>query len=426
MISPVPALPRSAALAVFLVLAACATAPARDGGATVAPNRQIVILVGLDGLRPASLKEWPEAAPTLNALAERGVRADGLVPVMPSKTFPDFYSIATGLHPDRHGITSNSPYSRTLGRVMRRSDHGESVWWGGEPIWVTAEKQGVRAAAMFWLGSEAEIGGVRPTYWNLYQHDKPFGERTEQVLDWLALPEHERPRFITLYFHAVDSAGHAYGPGSIEERAAIVEVDGELAALVAGVERLGLLDRVNIIVVSDHGMSAVEEGRVIYLDDYVPLDGVFIPEFHGPDGAGFGAAIHLYTDSPDVIYAGLSGAHPALRAYRRAHLPARWRIDHPDRTGDIVVIADPGWVLFARSLTRKYEGRLGGMHGYDRHHPEMLGTFLAAGPRFAAGVKVEAFENVEIYGLIAEILDLAPAETDGDLARVRHLLAPAR
>lgn len=426
MMSSVPAPLRPAALALLLALAACATVPVRNGGADVKPNDQIVILVGLDGLRPASLKEWPEAAPTLHALADRGVRADGLVPVMPSKTFPDFYSIATGLHPDRHGITSNSPYSRTLGRVMARSDHGESVWWGGEPIWVTAEKQGVRSAAMFWLGSEAKIGGVRPSHWNPYEHGKPFRERTEQVLGWLSLPEGERPRFITLYFHAVDSAGHAFGPGSPEERAAIAEVDGEIAELVAGIERLGLSDRTNIIVVSDHGMSAVGEGQIIYLDDYHSLDGVFIPELHGPDGAGYGVMVHLYMDESADVFAALDGAHPALSAYRREGMPARWRMNHPDRTGDVIALAEPGWLLFARSLTPKYERLPAGMHGYDRHHPEMLGTFLAAGPRFAVGKDVEAFENVEIYGLIAEILGLDPAETDGDLARVRHLLAPAR
>lgn len=413
--------------ALALLLAACATAPERaETRAGARSAEQIVVLVGLDGLRPASLVEWPDAAPAINALGARGVRAEGLIPVMPSKTFPDFYSIATGLHPDRHGITSNTPYSRSMDRIMARDAHGEGAWWGGEPIWVTAEKQGVRAAAMFWLGSEAEIGGVRPTHWSPYEHEKPYGERIDQVLGWLAMPEAARPRFITVYFDAVDTAGHMYGPGSPEERAAIERVDAEIARLVEGVAELGIEDRTNVIVVSDHGMAAVGEEQVVYLDDYHSLGGVFIPVFQVEDTAGYGVMVHLYTDEPRAVRDALDGAHPALSVYLREDLPARWRLDHPDRTGDLVVLAEPGWVLFARSLTPKYEGLPAGMHGYDRHLMEMRGSFAAAGPAFASGLTVDAFENVEIYNIIAEIIGVEPAANDGDIERVRALLAPSR
>jgi predicted AlkP superfamily pyrophosphatase or phosphodiesterase len=407
---------RLVVIACTLLLAACVSGPPRAAG------EQIVILIGVDGLRPASLAEWPDAAPTLNALAARGVRAEGLIPVMPSKTFPNFYAIATGLHPDRHGITSNSPYSRARGEVMARADHGRSEWWGGEPIWVTAERQGATAAAMFWLGSEAEIAGVRPTFWSPYDHGKPFAERTQQVLAWLALPETQRPRFITVYFHAVDSAGHSFGPRSPEEREAMSVVDAEIAALIAGVRRLGFEDRVNFIVVSDHGMSEVGESQIVYLDDYADMEGVFIPEFHGPDGAGYGVLVHLYTERAREVRDALAGAHANLRVYLRDEIPARWRLNHPDRTGDLIAVADPGWLVFLRGVEPKYSSPSRGMHGYDRHHPESLGTFIAAGPRFAEGAVVPTFENVEIYGLIADILGLDAAETDGDLRRVRRLL----
>ncbi|WP_411816538.1 alkaline phosphatase family protein [Hyphococcus sp. DH-69] len=416
-------------------LAACATPPIVAGTTKAAAsttqneNDQYVILIGLDGLRNDAIDRFPEAAPNLRALAASGVRAKGMYPSMPSVTFVNFYALATGLHSENTGIVSNSTYSRHLDRVMARSEHSLSEWWGGEPIWVTAEIQGVKAGTMFWLGSEAEIGGVRPSYWLPYEHMKPYDARTEEVLSWLAKPIEERPRFVTIYFHAVDSAAHVYGVGSKEERQAIAEVDAQVGALMAGVEELGLGDRANFIVVSDHGMANVPDTNIINLDQFVSFDGLFIPEFHGPDGAGRSPLIHIFDDGGDIdaAYAALSKASltNSFTVYRRENLPKRWHVNNPERTGDIVVVADVGWLLFGEVLTAKYPAApLGGVHGYDRHAPSMLATFIGEGPRFADGAVVEPFDNVEVYGIIAEILGLTPVETDGDLTNVEHLLTP--
>ena len=427
-----PGMIRSLLLAPLLFLAACAAAPSPPVDATTQPvaaedrtgRDDIVILVGIDGLRDDAIDRFADAAPNLRALAEAGLRA-AMIPAMPSVTFVNFYSIATGLHPDRHGVVSNAAHSRALARTMRRADHPQAEWWGGEPIWSTAEKQGVRAAAMFWLGSEAEIAGARPSFWSAYDHQKPFPERTAQVLAWLALPESERPRFITLYFHAVDSAAHAFGVGSPEEKAAIAAVDAEIGALLAGIAAAGLEDRAHVVVVSDHGMTNVPAGNIVHVDDFLSLDGVYIPEFEGPDGAGVAPLAHVFAETTDTdeIHAALAGRHPAMTAYRREDLPARWRMNHPDRTGDVVLVAEPGWLLWGRTLVSRYAGGPPkGMHGYDRHHPEMRAAFIARGPRLCGGCRAEPFDNVAVYGLVAEILGLEPAPNDGDPAAIRALL----
>ncbi len=404
-------------------LAACTSLPSFGPTAEDESEAPIVILVGLDGLRWDAIDL--HRAPSLRALADGGVRAEGLIPAMPSLTFVNFYSIATGLYADRHGITSNEPYSRASGRIMERDAHDESVWWGGEPIWVTAEKQGVTTAAMFWLGSEAEIKGTRPTFWSPYDHFKPNEERVSQVLEWLAMPEETRPRFITLYFSDVDSAEHRYGSHAAEAADAIAEVDGRVGDLVAGIRQLGLEDRVNIIIVSDHGMAEFDSERLIYIDDYISLDDVLIPSFdstRGPKGNPF---LHIFVKDKsriDEIFARLVNAHPQMTAYRRENLPERWHLTNADRTGDIYVQADTGGLIFARGLTSVYPSLPVGMHGYDRHDHDMYGTFIADGPAFRDGIGIEPFDNVNVYPIIAEILGLRPAAVDGDIENVREIL----
>lgn len=421
-----------------LVAAGCATTAERQGAPSTSilesagrkqSEDQIVVLIGLDGLRANAIDDFPGAAPNLRKLAAKGVRAAGMVPAMPSVTFVNFYTIATGLYPEHHGIVSNASYSRAESEVMARTDHGNSKWWGGEPIWSTAEKQGVKTATMFWLGSEAEVAGARPSIWLPYEHAKPFDERTAEALGWLALPEAERPRLVTVYFHAVDTAVHINGVRSGQERDAIALVDAQVGAMVAGVEQLGLQDKVNFIVVSDHGMIGAPGENLIDLEQYISFDDVLIPEFEGPDGPAYAPLIHLFVDADKraEIYGKLARAsHDApFKVYRREHLPERWRMTHPDRTGDIIVAAEPGWMLFGESLEARYlAAENGATHGYDRHLPGMLATFIADGPRFEDGVVAEPFDNVEVYGMIADILGVAPAPTDGSLERVQYFMTP--
>jgi len=414
-------------LVLFLVfaLSSCKLVDSDKPNNSPASKEPIVIMIGIDGLAWDAIDRHP--APTLQAMARDGVRAKSLIPTMPTKTFVNFYSLATGLYADGTGITDNTPYSKKYEEIMARDMHGQTRWWGGEPIWVTAEKQGVRTAAMFWLGSEAKIKGKRPTHWTAYDHYKPHKERVDQVLDWLAMPTQDQPRFLTLYYSDVDSASHRYGPKTPEEGNAILKIDKSIAELRIGIEDLGLTDRVNLIVVSDHGMIKIDPEFMIYLDDYIDLEEVFIPAFHSSAGPHSDPFVHIYVKDAgniDQVYNNLKNAHKGLQVYKRAEIPANWHLNHPDRTGDIFVVADGGGMIFARKLKSKYKYAAKGMHGYDRFHKDMGASFIATGPNFKKGVSAAPFDNVEVYGIIAKILKLDPAQTDGDIKNVEYFLNP--
>ncbi|NBC18328.1 MAG: alkaline phosphatase family protein, partial [Bacteroidetes bacterium] len=348
-----------------------------------------------------------------------GTRTEGLISAFPTKTFPNHYTIVTGLYPEHHGIIANNMYdpvfdaSFSLGNREAVSD---GRWWGGEPIWVTAQQQGLRSATLFWPGSEAVIQGHRPTYWLPYDGDMPGAARVAQVLDWLDRPADERPSFLTLYFSRVDSKGHWYGPDSDSTAQAIAEVDRYLGMLVDGLEARDLLGRMHLLVVSDHGMIATSSERVILLDDYIDLDDVQVVDWN---------PVVMLRPEPgreDSVYAALRQA-PHLTVHRKSEMPDRLHFDAHRRIPPIIGIADEGWVITTRARYEERPERYdGGTHGYDPQLRSMHGLFLGHGPAFDAGAVVEPFENVHLYNLMADLLDLRPAPNDGDATVARRLL----
>ncbi len=239
------------------MLAAVLLAAALAAGSAAQTIRPIVILVSIDGWRHDYLERF--APPTLTRLAAAGVRAEALIPIFPSKTFPNHYTLVTGLYPERHGIVSNSMIDPNLpGRFTLRDRvvQQDTRWWGGEPLWITSQQQGQLAATMFWPGSDVEIDGHRPRYYRTFENELPNEERVDQLLAWLDQPEATRPTFLTLYFSTMDNAGHDGGPDSPEVGEAAAIVDRAIARLVNGVRAQGLESRVNYVLVSDHGMAA--------------------------------------------------------------------------------------------------------------------------------------------------------------------------
>lgn len=394
-------------------LAAAALVLAGCQGARPAPasDPPIVVLVAFDGWRWDYLDRVE--APTLRRLAQRGVRSEGLIPVFPALTFPNHYTLVTGLRPARHGIVSNTMLDPAIpGRfsLSNTAVTGNPAWWGGEPIWHTATRQGVKSGTMFWPGSDVAIGGQYPTYWRQFEHTLPPGERTDQVLEWLRLPEAERPRLITLYYSDVDTAGHDEGPDSQAVREATARVDHELGRLIEGVEALGLEPRVHWIVVSDHGMAPLSADRLIVLDDYVDLATVQTVDM-GP-----WLTVNPVAVSVDTVYAALHDKHPHLRVYRSAELPAQYGLAGHPRLPVIVALADEGWYVVTRErLARREASRSwGGAHGFDPAFPSMRGLFVAAGPRFREGLTIPPVENLHVYELMCTLLGLTPAPNDGD------------
>jgi predicted AlkP superfamily pyrophosphatase or phosphodiesterase len=399
---------RSLKLGIVLAVLAVLAGAAQNG------RPPILVLVSFDGWR------WDYTAranaPNLRTLASHGVRATGLIPSFPSKTFPNHYTIVTGLYPEHHGIVSNNiadpGYPERFS--MRSETAVDARWWGGEPLWVTAMRQGQRAASMFWPGSDAPIAGVRPTEWRPFDDALPNADRVKQVLDWMALPPDQQPSFVTLYFSEVDHAGHDYGPDSPQVLDAARHVDEALGQLVSGVRRLGLVDRTSFVIVSDHGMSQHRDSDTIFLDDYFDLSTVDVVEWTPilelAPRPGSSASV-------DEVYHALKGKHHSLAVYKREELPARLHYRDNPRIPPIIGLADDGWMITSHQRladARKAGRKMGGDHGYDPRYRSMQGLFVAAGPRIAQHKLVPEFQNIHIYDFLCAILRLTPATNDGD------------
>lgn len=402
--------------------AAAAHAAGGSGGVNRQPvrGRPHVVLVSFDGFRPDYLRRFH--TPSFERLAARGARADGLVSVFPSLTFPAHYSIATGLHPEAHGIVANRFHDpqRDDEFDFRDGDAGDGSWWGGEPLWVTAETQGMVTAAFFFPGTEAEIGGVRPSHWRPYDGRVPNPERVAQVLAWLALPPAARPHLVTLYFSLVDRAGHDLGPDAPGMRRSVEEADRLLGLLMDGVDALPHAARVALIVVSDHGMATPDPERLAVLPDVAGLAGV--------RRMTIGPALSLHVGDAarsrvlrDELNAGLTGA----RAYLRAELPAHLHARGNARIGDVLVLPEGlGLVRQRRAAARAGLLLRPGMHGWDPRLPAMHGIFLAAGPGLAAGVRLPPVAAVDVHPLVTHLLGLTPPPgIAGDLAPFAPALA---
>jgi len=401
-------------------------APVQNSGGTAKDLKSTVILISIDGFHPDYLNKYP--APTLSMLAGQGVRAKWMTPVYPTLTFPNHYSIATGLYPDKHGIVGNNIYDPEFKQTFslsKREEVQNGRWWLGEPIWVTAEKQGQRAAAFFFPGTEAEIGGMRPSRWKTYDEKIPKSERVDTMLSWLDLPGPERPTLIMTYFGDVDSAGHESGPDSEGVRQAVADVDRVLGRLVEGLKSRKIFELVNIIIVSDHGMARIEPGQVVLLDDYLDPKQAEAVVWNG-------ASVNIFPKSgaEQAVYLSLkSKAPPHTSVYRKQDVPARFHYGGSRRIGGVVVMADEGWTILSRERYRAPANGgviYRGSHGYDNRLESMRAIFVAQGPAFKQSQVVEPFENVDVYNVMAEVLGLKPASNDGGYAAARAVLRSQR
>ncbi|MFC2136530.1 ectonucleotide pyrophosphatase/phosphodiesterase [Bacteroidota bacterium] len=376
-----------------------------------------VILVTFDGFRWDYLDNTD--TPNFDRLIGSGVKAESLIPVFPSRTGPNYYSIITGLYPENHGIIANAMYDEKHNlwfKTKKESEAmGESFWYEGEPIWSTVEKSGKKSAIMFWIGSEAEIAGYRPSYWFEYDHYFPNEDRIKQVLEWLDLPRKERPDFIAVYFSFIDSTGHKYGPDSSEISEAVREADRLLGEILAGLEKRNILEKTNLIILSDHGMTTISPEKTINLDEYIDSGKITIPNM-SPFMDMMGEDSEL-----DYAYEKLKGAHPNLSIYLKEEIPEEYHYSKHNRISRIIGIADLGWSIIQNDTKEKYSLN-GGNHGYDPKYRDMHGIFIAAGPSFKENVTLKSFQNIQVYNILAEIMNIEPAPNDGNLSNVSYML----
>jgi alkaline phosphatase D len=378
-----------------------------------AQRQHYVVLVSLDGFR------WDYArrdrAEHLLALGRHGVWApEGMLPSYPSLTFPNHFTIVTGLYPEHHGLVANSFYDPARNARYSMSDPKavtDGSWYSGAPLWSLAESQGMHAAILLWPGSEAEIAGFRPTWYAHFDakteaSPEALQARIDNVVALLDLAPEDRPHFIAIYYSEPDHEGHEFGPDAAETRKAVLKMDAEIGKLKAALDKTGL--SIDLVVVSDHGMVR-SEGPWINLDSFADLKGF---DAVGP---------LLYATSEDDrvrVYNQLKKAASQFTVYRLKNVPAELNYNQNPRSGDPVAVATGPYAIRAHAPDAGLTDHPPtiGMHGFDPAKvPEMKASFFAAGPDILPGKTVAPFENVNLYPWIAHMLDLKPAKNDGSL-----------
>jgi predicted AlkP superfamily pyrophosphatase or phosphodiesterase len=386
-----------------------------------------LLLISIDGYRYDYLERG--LSPTLAMLAHNGVQAESMQPSFPSLTFPNHYTIVTGLRPDHHGIVNNTMVDPQLGKFSlgNREAVADGRWWAaGVPLWETARQHGLHSATMFWPGSEAAIRGHHPDEWKPFDATVTPGQRVDQVLAWLDLPAAQRPTFLTLYFDAVDHAGHTYGPDTPQVNDKLRETDAALARLVRGLRERGLFERINLIVLSDHGMAAVPAANSVVMDRLIPLDKVemisrgilagFNPKSDSAAARADFARIEKQLEQPQ--------AH--MQCWDKSRVPARLAYGHNPRVPQLLCLANIHWRITTLEHMARHPGTPNlGDHGFDNADPLMQALFVAHGPAFRLGATMPAFPNVDVYPLMAHLLGLPAAANDGDYEAVKGMLKPA-
>ncbi|HSN59379.1 MAG TPA: alkaline phosphatase family protein [Ferruginibacter sp.] len=409
----------------FVLFIFCGTVSAQDTIQQKVPgrinaanqiNKPYVILISADGFRYDYAKKYQ--AKNLLSLRRSGVRAKSMRPSYPSVTFPNHYTIATGLYPSHHGLVYNQFYDRTSKQSYTMSNPKaveDPKWYGGTPLWVLAEQQGMLSASYHFVGTEAPIKQILPSYWYKYSEGADINFRIEKVIEWLKLPEDIRPHFITFYMSEVDHQGHTFGPEALQTQEAVAYVDKAIGTMVEKVNALGL--PVNFIFLSDHGMASVDTVTRINIAAMIDTSKFIF--------RGGGTSLHLYAkDSADILstYAALKNKANHFTVYLRNEIPAKWHYDKTDdyynRIGDILVVPHYPKVLSS------WKGRISpGAHGFDPAIKKMHASFYAWGPQIKKGKKIGSFENVHVYPFVCQLLGLTYSEKiDGDPGVLKKLL----
>ncbi|KAG9685773.1 Phosphodiest-domain-containing protein, partial [Aureobasidium melanogenum] len=400
-----------------------------NGSSVFAPT---TILISLDGFRADFLHR--NITPSLNSFVRAGVSPEYMLPSFPSVTFPNHFTLVTGLYPEAHGVVGNSFWDPDLKEDFYYTDPTRSMqpkWWNGEPIWVTAEEQDVRAAIHMWPGSEAHIG-IEPTFVDKYQGHEALTNKVDRILGLLDLPgphdkgakpENPRPQLIAAYVPDVDRDGHLYGPNSTEIRSTISSVDSMLGQLFSGLEQRNLTDIVNIIIVSDHGMATTSTSRLIQLDDIIDMSVI-----ERTDGWPLYGLRPKNDSDIEPLYNQLKQEAANMDGFdvylKDRDMPERYHFSQNDRIAPLWVIPWTGWAIVvkgefnvaeAKKTGQVYHPR--GVHGYDHEHPLMRAIFVARGPAFphTPGSKVDIFQNIEVYNLVCDSVGISPKPNNGTL-----------
>lgn len=393
---------RKAILTLILTITALLSACAK--------NDQVTVIISLDGFR-WDYTQWYDT-PFLDRMAQEGVEA-ALIPSYPSKTFPNHYTLATGLYPDHHGIIGNKFINRATGKkfsLSNREVKHDARYYGGEPIWLTAQRQGLRTAVFYWPGSDVAVQGKYPDkYFNYDQEPRlTFGQRIDGILKQLRRPEAKRPQLIMAYFEQPDHNGHVYGPQAKQTRIAVMEIDKLISNLYERIQKLPISDKVNFIVVSDHGMTLTMPEKHINARQYLKKEWYYDIEGDAP------ANVYAREGCADSICQALQGVDH-IRVWHRTEVPYYLHYGTNENVGDVVIDTELGWLFSDK------KAEYGGTHGYDPSYNDMHALFRAVGPAFKH-ISLPHFPNVDVYPLLCHLLGIEPAPNDGSLNIVKRML----
>lgn len=386
---------------------------------TFSQSQPYVILISFDAFRWDYVDRG--VSPNIKQLIDQGVRASSLQPVFPSKTFPNHISIITGLYPIHHGIIFNNfhdPYNNRNYKISDTTEVRESFWYRGEAFWETARRQGVITASYFWPSSDINLDYKDPNIFEHYEHTRPYKDRVNGVLKWLELPYNKRPHFITLYFSLTDDIGHSKGPNSPEINLAIASLDSTLGSLISGLNEIGIRDSINIILLSDHGMTKVSVDKVINIEELLT----------GYDcrysNSGPVMMVSPQKNDLEKIYSVLKKNENHFNVYKREDIPSYYHFSENPLILELVLVADLGWSLETNNYLKWMRPEyFNGNHGYDNHQKDMHGTFIANGPAFKMNYKTGMINCLDVYPLLCKIFNIIPSgNIDGELDRIEFIL----
>ncbi|KAM4559696.1 bis(5'-adenosyl)-triphosphatase enpp4 [Odontesthes bonariensis] len=372
-----------------------------------------LLLVSFDGFRADYLKRFP--MPNLKLLYSQGVLVEQLTNVFITKTFPNHYSLVTGLYAESHGILASNMYDPISHKHFNPRNDSDPMWWSkAQPLWLTALDSGYKTAAMMWPGSDVTIGNRTATHFFPYDPDVTFQERIGNVTNWmLGNGKEQGVMFAALYWEEPDRSGHAFGPDNTTAMTKVLkEVDDNIGLLMSELKRSGLWGRINLLVTSDHGMAQCSAERLVRLDDCLHPDNYTLVDLTP-------VAALIPNGDPEAVFSLLNKCHPHMTAYLKKAIPDRLHYQHSERIQPIVLIADEGWTIVQRGNKLP---RLGD-HGYDNSLPSMHPFLAAAGPSFHRGYRIGSLQSVDVYPLMCRLLAVPAQPNNGSLAQARCLLA---
>lgn len=381
-------------------------------------------MVSFDGFRHDYVEKYN--TPNIKEFIKQGVAAEMMRPSFPSKTFPNHYTLVTGLYPGNHGLVDNTFYDKgrdTFYSIRQRAKVEDSYYYGGLPLWQLVQQNGMKAASYFWVGSEARIEGEFPSYYHRFDDAVPHKKRVNAVFDWLKLPEAERPHLMTIYFSMVDTQGHEYGPNGQKTKEAVMEADSLVGMLVEGLKKIDL--PVNVILVADHGMYEMQNKPEYFIYQEDILAGLPKDDFIFVNNMTHANIFVKNKAKEDSIYNVIKARESHFKVYKKAEIPAKLHFNTHPRIGDLFFVVEPAYSIYSKeSLAKKPETRaVWGVHGFDPSiTPEMGAIFYAKGPNIKSGVKIPAFDNIHVYPFVAAILGITPPKVDGDIKVLEGIL----